>query len=105
LTIKGSEKGLSKFFKREEVMLKKISNRIFGDRNEREMRRFQPVLEEILKIYPGLEKLSENDLKSRIQETKKKIQEELKPQEKELADIQEKYQLEPDENKKKFNRD
>ncbi len=81
-------------------MLKKISNRIFGDRNEREMRRFQPVLEEILKIYPGLEKLSDNDLKSRIQETKKKIQEELKPQEKELADIQEKYQLEPDENKK-----
>ena len=81
-------------------MLKGLTKKIFGDPYQREMKKISPILEQIKEIYPSLEKLSDDDLKNRIQEIKQDIRNRLEDQENELAELQKKYQLEPDENKK-----
>jgi len=81
-------------------MLKNLTTRIFGDRRSRELKKVQPLLEQILKVYPALEKLTDQELKDRIIKIKDNIQLALKAQEDELESLQESYQLEPDENKK-----
>jgi len=81
-------------------MLKVLTKKIFGDPYEREMKKISPILDQIKEIYPDQEKLSDDDLKSRIQEIKNDIRNRLEDQENELEQLQKKYQLEPDENKK-----
>ena len=81
-------------------MLKKLAQKIFGDRYSRDMKRIQPILENIKKFRPEIEKLSDEEIRDRIRKIRKEIQEKLDPQEKELEELRKKYQLEPDENKK-----
>ncbi len=81
-------------------MLKVLTKKIFGDPYQREMKKISPILQQIKEFFPGLEKMSDTELKTRIQEIKKDIRSKLEDQENELSELQKKYQLEPDENKK-----
>ncbi|MBT4332092.1 MAG: DEAD/DEAH box helicase, partial [Candidatus Cloacimonetes bacterium] len=81
-------------------MLNKITQMIFGDRDEREAKKMQPRISEINTVYESLESLSDIEIRNRIQEIKKEIQDNLTPLEDELEDLSEKYQTEADENKK-----
>ncbi|RLC49542.1 MAG: preprotein translocase subunit SecA, partial [Candidatus Cloacimonadota bacterium] len=81
-------------------MLKKLAQKIFGDRYSRDMKRIRPILENIKKFRPEIEKLSDEEIRDRIRKIRKEIQKKLDPQEKELEELRKKYQLEPDENKK-----
>ncbi|MCK4696221.1 MAG: DEAD/DEAH box helicase, partial [Candidatus Cloacimonetes bacterium] len=81
-------------------MLNKITRKIFGDRTEREIKKLHPLVDEINTIFSTLENKSDDDLRNRIQEIRKEIQSDIVPFEKEITDLQEKYQNEPDENKK-----
>ncbi len=81
-------------------MLNKITRKIFGDRTEREIKKIHPLVNEINTIITTLENKSDDDIRNRIQEIKKEIQSDIVPFEKEITDLQEKYQNEPDENKK-----
>ncbi|MCK4653979.1 MAG: preprotein translocase subunit SecA [Candidatus Cloacimonetes bacterium] len=81
-------------------MLNKITRKIFGDRTEREIKKLHPLVDEINTIFSTLENKSDDDIRNRIQEIKKEIQSDIVPFEKEITDLQEKYQNEPDENKK-----
>ena len=81
-------------------MLNKITQMIFGDRDEREAKKMQPRISEINSIYESLESLSDIEIRNRVQEIKKEIQDNLTPLEDELEDLSEKYQTEADENKK-----
>ena len=73
---------------------------IFGDRDEREAKKMQPRISEINTVYESLESLSDIEIRNRVQEIKKEIQDNLTPLEDELEDLSEKYQTEADENNK-----
>ncbi len=73
---------------------------IFGDRDEREAKKMQPRISEINIIYDTLKDLSDDAIRGRVKEIKQDIQNILLPLENELDELSEKYQTEPDEDKK-----
>jgi len=81
-------------------MLNKLTKMIFGDRNEREIKRIQPKIDQINSIYETIKELSDEEIKDRIQNIKSNIQSILSPMEEELEQLHKDYQTEPDENKK-----
>ncbi len=81
-------------------MVNKLIRKIFGDRKDREIKKIEPVLEEIKKIYSTLEQLSDDELRTRIQDIKSDIRNNLEPSENELENLRERYHLESNENKK-----
>ena len=81
-------------------MLNKITQMIFGDRDKREAKKMQPRISQINSIYESLADLSDVEFRHRIQEIKQDIQDVLTPLENELEELNENYQIEPDENKK-----
>jgi len=81
-------------------MLNKITQIIFGDRDKREAKKMLPKISQINNIYNSLAHLSDKAIKERIQTIKQDIQDVLTPLENELEELNENYQIEPDENKK-----
>ena len=81
-------------------MLKKITQIIFGDRDKREANKMQPRISQINSIYDSLKSISDNEIRKQIQVIKQDIQKILTPLENELEELNENYQIEPDENKK-----
>ncbi|MCD6176304.1 MAG: DEAD/DEAH box helicase, partial [Candidatus Cloacimonetes bacterium] len=81
-------------------MLKKITQMIFGDRDKREANKMQPRISQINSIYDSLKSISDDEIRKRIQVIKQDIQDILTPLEDELEELNENYQIEPDENKK-----
>jgi preprotein translocase subunit SecA len=54
-------------------MLKLIVNKLFGTRNERELKKFIPLVEEIGSYEPAIQKLSDDELKGKTQEFKDRL--------------------------------
>ena len=81
-------------------MFKALTEKIFGNRNERELRKLRPIVDEINSIFSNLENKTDDELRARIQEIKIDIRGKVVSLEKELKDTQYKYQVEPDENKR-----
>lgn len=81
-------------------MINKLTQMIFGDRDKREANKMQPRISQINSIYESLAGLSDDEIRKRIQEIKQEIQDVLIPLENELEELNESYQIEPDENKK-----
>ncbi|MFH1825489.1 MAG: preprotein translocase subunit SecA [Candidatus Firestonebacteria bacterium] len=46
---------------------------IFGTKNEREIKRFQPLVDKINSLEPGIQKLSDNELKDKTNEFKERL--------------------------------
>ena len=46
---------------------------IFGNKSQRDLREIQPIVNQINKIYPTLEALSNDELRARITEIKKAL--------------------------------
>ena len=55
-------------------MMQKILSKIFGTSHEREMKRIQPVVDQINKLEPQMQALSDNQLKGKTEEFKKRLQ-------------------------------
>jgi len=55
-------------------MMQKILSKIFGTSHEREMKRIQPVVDQINKLEPQMQALSDNQLKAKTEEFKKRLQ-------------------------------
>ena len=81
-------------------MFKALTEKIFGNRNERELRKLSPIVDEINSFFSDLKNKTDDELRARIQEIKDDIRDKVSSLETELEHIQNKYQLEPDENKK-----
>jgi len=81
-------------------MLQKLLNNLFGDRHQREMKRLQPILDDINSRFYEMENLSDNELRDRVKVIKKDIRSQLQPIEDELEELREEYRQEADENKK-----
>ncbi len=83
-----------------EIMFKVIAKKIFGDRTEREMKKIQPIVDEINAKMVELEQLSDNDLRSKVTNIKENIQNELRTEEQKLEELQKEYQTEANESKR-----
>ncbi len=71
-----------------------ILKSIFGSKTDRDMKAIQPVLDQILKIYPDIDRLSNDELRARSQALKEQIAAVEKPFEDRIAEI--KLELEKD---------
>lgn len=66
-----------------------IIKKVFGSKSERDMKQVKPILEKVLAAYKGIDKLSNDELRARTEELKKKIREREEPFEKRIAEIKE----------------
>lgn len=66
-----------------------IIKKVFGSKSERDMKQVKPILEKVLAAYKDIDKLSNDELRARTEELKKKIREREKPFEKRIAEIKE----------------
>ncbi len=67
----------------------KILVKIFGDKKSRDLKAYRPLVESVLKIYPEIQALSNDELRARSQQLKERIQgsaSELRAQIQELKD-------------------
>lgn len=66
-----------------------IIKKVFGSKSERDMKQVRPILEKVLAAYKDIDKLSNDELRARTEELKKKIKEREEPFEKRIAEIKE----------------
>lgn len=66
-----------------------IIKKVFGSKSERDMKQVKPILEKVLAAYKDIDKLSNDELRARTEELKKKIREREEPFEKRIAEINE----------------
>ncbi len=71
-----------------------ILKKIFGSKSDRDMKAIRPVLDQILAIYPDIDKLSNDELRAHSQALKDKIAAVEKPFEDRIAEI--KLEMEKD---------
>ena len=63
-----------------------ILKKIFGSKSDRDMKAIRPVLDQILAIYPDIDKLSNDELRAHSQALKDKIAAVEKPFEDRIAE-------------------
>ncbi len=66
-----------------------IIKKVLGSKSERDMKQVKPILEKVLAAYKDIDKLSNDELRARTEELKKKIREREEPFEKRIAEIKE----------------
>lgn len=66
-----------------------IIKKVFGSKSERDMKQVRPILEKVLAAYKDIDKLSNDELRARTEELKKKIRGREEPFEKRIAEIKE----------------
>ena len=66
-----------------------IIKKVFGSKSERDMKQVKPILEKVLAAYKDIDILSNDELRARTEELKKKIREREEPFEKRIAEIKE----------------
>ncbi len=53
----------------------KLLRKLFGNKSDRDMKQIQPLVEEVLKIYPEIQALSNDELRARTKELQARIRE------------------------------
>ncbi len=81
-------------------MLEKFLRKLFGDKSSQDLRKFQPVVSDILKIYNDLAQYSDDQLRHRINEIRIEIAEKLQPLREEIAELEQAYRDEKEESAK-----
>lgn len=71
-----------------------IIKKVFGTKSERDMKQVRPILEKVLAAYESIDKLSNDELRAKAEDLKRRIREVEDPFEKRIAEIKE--QLESD---------
>ena len=71
-----------------------IIKKVFGTKSERDMKQVKPILEKVLAAYESIDKLSNDELRAKAEDLKRRIHEVEEPFEKRIAEIKE--QLESD---------
>lgn len=66
-----------------------IIKKVFGSKSERDMKQVKPILEKVLAAYKDIDKLSNDELRARTEDLKKKIREREEPFEKRIVEIKE----------------
>lgn len=61
--------------------------KFFGTKSEKDIKTIQPLVDQTIEIYPSLAKLSNDELRAKIDALKKKIQDAIQKEKTEIADI------------------
>lgn len=81
-------------------MLDKLLKKVFGDKNLRDYKKLEPLLERIKEKSSVIEEKTDEELRSRVNEIKEEIREYLSSSVQELEELREKYQTEHEEGEK-----
>ncbi|HPM02228.1 MAG TPA: preprotein translocase subunit SecA [Candidatus Cloacimonadota bacterium] len=81
-------------------MFDKLIKFFLGDRNEKELKKVLPVVEAINKEFEQLNKLSDEELKEKVNQIRHDIREDLSPLENELEKLRRDYQETADDKEK-----
>ena len=71
-------------------------SKLFGSKSQRDLKEVQPFLDATLKVYPTIKELSNDDLRAKTDEFKKRIQDEIREEEEELAKLKQRIEDEYD---------
>ena len=71
------------------MALADVIKKIFGSKADRDMKAVKPILDKVLAAYPEIDKLSDDGLRAKSEELKKKIREVEAPFETRIAEIKE----------------
>lgn len=66
-----------------------IIKKVFGTKSERDMKQVKPILDKVLAAYESIDKLSNDELRAKTEELKKKLRDGEAPFEKRIAEIKE----------------
>lgn len=64
-----------------------ILKSLFGNKSERDLKKLRPILNQIKEVYPSIEKLSNDELRSRTAAIRQEIKDYVQPQRDEIAQI------------------
>ena len=78
-------------------MLEKILKKLFGDKSSQDLRRYEPLVLEINKIYAGLKDYDDDQIRGRIADIKAEIAEKLRKKRDELEELEVAYREESDD--------
>ena len=70
--------------------------KLFGSKSQRDLKEVQPFLDATLKVYPAIKELSNDNLRAKTDEFKKRIQDEIREEEEELAKLRQRIEDEYD---------
>ena len=65
-----------------------ILTKIFGDKKSRDLKAYQPLVDMVLQAYPAVQELSNDELRARVQEIRKNIQESAAPLREQIKQLQ-----------------
>ena len=71
-------------------------SRLFGTKADRDLKEVQPILNATLKVYPEIQKLSNDELRAKTLEFKERIHKEVEAEENELATLRQRIEEEYD---------
>ncbi len=78
----------------------KLLRKLFGNKSDRDMKAIQPLVDEVLKIYPEINALSNDDLRARTLKLKERIREAGVPIRKQVDELKAKIEETPIEDRK-----
>jgi preprotein translocase subunit SecA len=70
--------------------------KFFGTKSEKDIKSIQPLVDQILEIYPTLAKLTNDELRAKVDALKQKIQDAIKPQQTQIDEIKARVEAEFD---------
>ena len=71
-----------------------IIKKVFGTKSDRDMKQVKPILDKVLAAYESIDKLSNDELRAKTEELKKKLRDGEAPFEKRIAEIKEELEKE-----------
>ena len=71
-------------------------SKLFGTKSDRDLKEVKPMLDATLKVYPEIQKLSNDELRAKTLEFKARINKEVEAEENELAQLRERIEYEYD---------
>ena len=72
-----------------------ILTKIFGDKKSRDLKAYQPLVDMVIQAYPAVQKLSNDELRARVQEIRRRIQASADPLREQIKQLQDSIQSTP----------
>ena len=72
-----------------------ILTKIFGDKKSRDLKAYQPLVDMVIQAYPAVQKLSNDELRARVQEIRRSIQASADPLREQIRQLQDSIQSTP----------
>ena len=78
----------------------KLLRKLFGNKSDRDMKQIQPLVDEVLRIYPEIQALSNDELRARTKELQAQIREAGKPLRAQIDELKATIEQTPIEDRK-----